>query len=157
VGPSPTFADGIVYAANEFPGVTAIRVGGTGDLATTNILWEADVGAPDCASPVATDKFVLVLASYGILTCYNAKEGGEPLWEEEFEDANFTASPSLVGPYVYLVEEEGKVWVVEPTEKECKRVAEAQVGEACVTSPAFQEGRIYIRGERHLFCMGRRN
>ena len=38
------------------------------------------------------------------------------------------------------------MWVVEPTRDECKRIAESELGEACVASPAFQDGRIYIRG-----------
>jgi len=153
VGPSPVYADGVIHVANEFPGNTAVRVGGTGDVTETNIVWDSDIGAPDCCSPLATDKFLMLLASYGTLSCFDVKEGGEPFWEEDFDDANFTSSPSLVGNYVYLFDDEGKVWIVEPTEDECKRIAEANMGEGCVTSPAFQDGRLYIRGEEHLFCI----
>jgi len=153
VGPSATFADGIVYVANEFPGMTAIRADGTGDVTDSHVLWEADVGAPDTCSPLAVDRFLLVLASFGTLTCYDANAGGEPLWEEDF-DGNFSSSPASAGKFVYLFDEEGKVYVVEPAEEECKRISEAELGEACVTSPAFQAGRIYIRGHEHLFCIG---
>ncbi len=154
VGPSPTFADGTVFVANEFPGTAAIRPDGTGDVTDSHVLWEADVGSPDCCSPLATDQFLMVLASFGTLTCYNAKEGGEPLWEHDLDGANFTASPTLVGKHVYLLDEDGKAHIVEPTAEECKPVGEAELGEPCVTSPAFQEGRIYIRGQEHLFCIG---
>jgi hypothetical protein len=153
VGPSPVYADGVIHTANEFPGNTAVRVQGTGDVTETNIVWESDIGAPDCCSPLATDKFLMLAASYGTLTCFDVKEGGEPYWEEDFDDANFTSSPSLVGKYVYLFGEEGQVWIVEPTQDECKRIAEANLGENCVTSPAFQDGRLYIRGKEHLFCI----
>jgi hypothetical protein len=95
------------------------------------------------------------LASHGTLTCIDKKEGGQPLWEEGFE-ADFTSSPSLVGNRVYLFSREGKAWVVEPTREKCNRIAEADLGEKCVTSPAFQNGRIYIRGKEHLFCIGKR-
>jgi outer membrane protein assembly factor BamB len=154
VGPSPVYADGVVFVANEFPGASAIRAGGTGNVTETHVVWESDIGAPDCCSPLATEKFLFLLASYGTLTCFDVKQGGEPLWEEDFEDANFVSSPSLVGKYVYLFGEEGRAWIVEPTEEECKRIAEASLGEGCVTSPAFQDGRLYIRGEEHLFCIG---
>ena len=81
-------------------------------------------------------------------------------------DHLFTASPSLAGNRLYLfgeVEEEetkdewvmkGKTWIVEPGREGCKVGATAGLGEGCVTSPAFQEGRIYIRGSKHLFCIG---
>lgn len=154
VGPSPTFADGLVFVANEFPGMAAIRPDGSGDVTDSNLLWEADVGSPDCCSPLATDKFLMVLASFGTLTCYKAKEGGEPLWEEDFDGANFSSSPALAGKNVFLFSEEGKAFLVEPTEEKCVRVAENELGEECVTGPAFQAGRIYIRGKQHLFGLG---
>lgn len=154
VGPSPTFADGLVFVANEFPGMAAIRPDGSGDVTASHVVWEADVGSPDCCSPLATDKYLMVLASFGTLTCYHAKEGGEPFWEEDFDGAQFSSSPSLAGKLVYLFSEEGKAYIVEPTEKKCVRVAENELGEECVTSPAFQSGRIYIRGKEHLICIG---
>ncbi len=155
VGPSPVYADGMVYAANEFPGLVAIRADGTGDVSATHIAWEADLGAPDCCSPLATDKFVFLLASYGVLTCYDAKEGGDPLWEQEFDDAAFVSSPTQVGNLIFLFDEEGKVWVVEPAADECRVVAENSLGEKCVTSPAFVNARMFIRGEQHLICIGK--
>lgn len=154
VGPSPTFANGTVFVANEFPGMTAIRADGTGDVTDSHVMWEADVGAPDCCSPLATDRFLLVLASYGTLACYDARKGGDPLWEHDFDDTKFTSSPSLAGKLVYLFDESGKVFIVEPTEQECRTVGEATLGEPCVTSPAFQDGRMYVRGKQHLFCIG---
>ena len=154
VGPSVTYADGFVFSANEFPGATAIRVPEPGGTAEAEIVWEADIGAPDCASPLVAGDLVLLLASYGTLTCYNAKEGVDPLWEEDFDDSSFTSSPTLVGDRVYMFGEEGRAYILEPTADECKRIAEAQLGEGCVTSPACQDGRIYIRGEQHLFCIG---
>ena len=99
-------------------------------------------------------KYLMVLASFGTLTCYNAKEGGEPLWEEDFDDANFSSSPSLAGKHVFLFSEQGKAYLIEPTDEKCVRVAENELGEECVTSPAFQPGRIYIRGKEHLICIG---
>lgn len=152
VGPSPAFAGGIVYVANEFPCLSAIRADGQGDVTDTHILWEGEDGLPDTASPLATEEHVYVLASYGMLTCYEAKEG-EMLWEQEF-DAEFTASPSMAGGKLYLVGKEGKCWVVEPGKEEGKTVGEGDLGEECVTSPAFQPGRIYLRGKEHLFCIG---
>jgi outer membrane protein assembly factor BamB len=155
VGPSPVFAGGMVFAANEFPGLAAVRADGSGDVSDTHIAWEADLGAPDTASPLATEDHVYLLASYGILTCYDAKEGGDPLWEQEF-DAMFVSSPTLVGKLMYLFDEHGKVFIVEPTADECRIVAENDLGEECVTSPVVSNGRIIIRGKEHLICIGKK-
>jgi outer membrane protein assembly factor BamB len=153
VGPSPTFADGIVYAVNEFPYLSAIRADGQGDVTATHVLWSGEDGLPDTASPLATSEYVFLLASYGTLSCYDAKKG-DFLWEKEF-DASFTSSPSLAGKRVYLFSVEGKAWVVEPGREGCEIVGECDLGEECVTSPAFQDGRLYIRGKTHLFCIGK--
>ncbi len=153
VGPSPVAVGHTVYAANEFPGVAAIRADGQGDVSQTHLLWEADLGAPDTASPLATEELVLLLASYGILTCYDAIEGGDPLWELDF-DASFTASPTLVGDQILLLGEDGEVYVVEATAEEGRIVAENHLGEPCVTSPIVSDGRVIIRGKQHLICIG---
>lgn len=154
VGPSPTFADGIVYAVNEFPGLAAIRADGQGDVTQTHILWKGEEGLPDTASPLATQKYVFLLASSGTLTCYDAK-AGKVLYQKDFE-ASFNSSPSLAGNRLYLFGREGKCWVVEPGQEGCKVVAESDLGEECVTSPAFQPGRFYIRGKANLFCVGKK-
>ncbi|OHB72445.1 MAG: hypothetical protein A2V70_14525, partial [Planctomycetes bacterium RBG_13_63_9] len=154
VGPSPTFADGVVYVANEFPALSAIRADGKGDVTETHVLWQGEDSLPDTCSPLATQEYVFLLASFGVLTCYDATSG-ELLWEKEF-DASFASSPSLVGNRLYLVGDEGKTWIVEPGRQQCKDVGEADLGESCVTSPAFQDGRVYLRGEKHLFCIGQK-
>lgn len=153
VGPSPIYSAGMVFAANDYAALSAIRVDGRGDVTDTHVAWSVDEGLPDICSPLATERFILLLDASGVLTCYDKSTGGDPLWEEDF-DAEFMSSPSLVGNRVYLFDRQGKTWIVEPTDKACKHIAESELGEGCVTSPAFQDGRIYIRGEKHLFCIG---
>lgn len=154
VVPSPVFADGLVYIANDRPQLSAIRPDGQGDVTKTHVVWTGEDGLPDTCSPLATPQYVLLLTSGGMLTCYDAKTG-KKLWEQDFETM-FKASPSLVGKYVYLVSDEGKVFVVEPGPTGCKKVSQANVGEPCTASPAFQDGRIYLRGKQHLFCVGKK-
>ena len=163
VGPSPVYADGIVYTVNEYPQLSAIEADGSGDVTETHVLWIGEDGLPDCASPLATGKYTILVDAYGYVTCYDAKTG-DLLWEYELEDASIVSSPSLVGNQMYVFAEEGQSWVIdieaeEPagdTEdaKQFRTVATGNLGEECVTSPAFQDGRIYIRGREHLFCIG---
>lgn len=152
VGPSPTWREGVVYVANQFPQVSAIRTDGHGDVTATGLLWMGEDGLPDICSPLATPEYLLLLASFGTLTCYQ-RQDGKKLWEHDFE-TNFKSSPSLVGSTVYVISEEGKGWVVQPGPEGVKPLAESNLGEPCVTSPAFQDGRIYLRGQTHLFCIG---
>ncbi len=150
-GPSPVLAGGLVHIGNEYCDWSAIRADGTGDVTETHIAWTAEDGLPDTCSPVATEELVLLMPASGYFTGLDAKTG-EMLWEVEF-DEYYTSSPSLVGDLVYLFDKEGASWIGRPTREGCEKVAEGTLGEPCVTSPAFQDGRIYIRGKTHLFCI----
>lgn len=152
VGPSPVIAGGIVYVTGQAPQTTAIRADGTGDVTKSKVLWMAEDGLPDTCSPLATEQYVLLMTSEGMMTCYDAKQG-KSLWEQEFEGL-FKASPSLVGNRVYLFANEGKCWIIEPGPKACKIVAELNLGEGCSACPAFQDGRMIVRGHKHLICIG---
>jgi len=153
VGPSPTHAGGAVFVTSETSLLSALRPPLAGDaVPEPRVLWTAEDGLPDTASPLATDEFVFLLASFGILTCYDAKSGAL-LWDEEF-DSDFSSSPSLADGRLYLFGKDGACWILGPTRAGCTRLSEAALGEPCVTSPAFRDGRIYIRGQHHLFCIG---
>jgi len=154
-GPSPVFLDGVVHVGNEYSQWSAIRSDGEGDVTDTHVLWTAEDGLPDMCSPLVTKEYLFLLATWGALTCYDSQKGNL-LWEKDF-DASFTSSPGWAGGRVYLIGDEGKGWVIEPSREEDKVqvVAETDLAEECVTSPAFQDGRIYIRGKEHLFSIGR--
>jgi len=152
IGPSPVFRDGVVYVACEYSEGTALRVDGEGDVTDSHVVWTALDGLPDTSSPLATPDHVFLVASWGTLTCLD-RQSGELLWEADF-DSSFTSSPGWAGGRVYLFGDEGKCWIIEPGEEEGNVVAENDLGEECFTCPAFQDGRIYIRGRQHLFCLG---
>lgn len=152
VGPSPVFSAGLVFVASEFPCLTAIKPDGAGDVTATHCVWKGEDGLPDTCSPLGTGKYLLLLTTSGTLTCYEAT-GGKMLWEKDF-DSEFRASPSLAGGKVYLIGAEGKCWVVELGDEGCTEVGAGALGEKCVASPVFHAGRMYLRGEKNLFCIG---
>ena len=153
-GISPVFAAGMVQTGNEYCCWSAVKPDGSGDVTKTHVVWTAEDGLPDTVSPLANDEFLLLMTAYGLITCYDAKTG-DMLWEEDLE-AEVTSSPSFVGKNVFVFgkTKDGKCWVIEPTREACKRVSECSLGEPCVTSPAPQDGRFYIRGDKNLFCIG---
>ncbi len=151
VAPSPVFADGLVFAVNDYAYLAAIRPDGAGNVTETHIAWKAEDGLPDICSPLSNGELVFLLATYGILTCYDAKTG-KMVWENDFE-TSFKASPSLVGDKVYLMSEEGVTFIFAAS-REYKELGRAALGEAVNTCPAFMDGRIYIRGKENLYCIG---
>ncbi len=153
VGPSPIARDGVLYVANENPGGTAIRLGGSGDVTETHVVWMIDYGIPDTTSPLLVGDMILMLPSFGTLTSYDIATGGDPLWEVDFDDS-FRSSPTFIGEHVLLIGVSGKVWLITVTREGCETVMQSDLGENCLASPAVHGGRIFIRGQKHLFCVG---
>ena len=85
------------------------------------------------------------------VTCLNSKTG-DRYWYHEF-DEGFYSSPILVGENVYLTDMQGVTYIFKADE-EFKLVSKCELGESVVATPAFMHNRIYIRGDRHLFCIG---
>ena len=155
VAPSPVSAGNfVIAAANDSAPILAIAADGSGDVTASSVLWKGEDNTPDICSPLATEEFVFLLATEGMLTCYDAHKG-DKLWEEDLNDFKCKSSPSLVGKQLYVFGESGKCWILAPTRAGVKRVRQTDLGEGCVTCPAFQDGRMYVRGKKDLFCIGK--
>lgn len=152
VAPSPVCSQGQVYAIAPDNKLVALRLGGQGDVSKTHVAWTADEGIPDVCSPVSNGDLVFVLTSSGMLTCYDAKNG-KKVWEQSFE-ANFRSSPSLAGDKLYLFSEEGVTFIVEAA-RQYKELGKAKLGDPCYACPAFADGRIFVRGKKSLYCLGK--
>lgn len=145
IAPSPAYADGMVYVVNDYARLAAIKLGEKPEVA-----WEFDEDLSEVASPVATKDFVIMAASFGAVSCFNSKTG-ERYWVHEF-DHGFYSSPILVGGNVYLMDMNGVMYIFKAA-REFKLIAQNELGEKAVTIPAFSRRSIYIRGEKHLFCI----
>ena len=154
-GPSPIFHGGLVVAGGEYSYyMYGIRADGEGDVTKTHLAWELEEGLPDTCSPLAFDNRLILLSPSAVMTCYNL-ETGEKLWEHEFPDDMFTASPGLAGGKVYLFAHDGKGYVGTVSDEGFQIEHENSLGEECVTSPAFQPGCIFVRGKEHLIRIGK--
>jgi outer membrane protein assembly factor BamB len=146
IAPSPAYAQGMVFVVNEYARMAAIRIG-----AEPEVAWEYLDDLSEVSSPLAARGLVLMPASYGTVTCLDAATG-EQLWFHDF-DEGFYSSPILVGDKVYLMDMEGVMYIFD-ADREYRLHSRCELGERAMTIPAFMHKRIYIRGERHLFCIG---
>ena len=146
VGPSAGYADGMVFAANEYSKMVAIKSGNT-----PQILWEADEFLPEVSSPLAINGLLYIATSYGVFACYDAKSGVK-LWSQEYGDL-FYASPVYADGKVYITDMSGKTHIVQAS-REYQLIGTPELGEKSVCSPVFMEGQVYMRGMDHLYCIG---
>jgi len=153
IAPSPVFDGEMVYVAQSRADLVAIRPDGRGDVTDTHIAWTYGDDLPDITSPLATGQYLLMVTTGGTLTCCDVKTG-KAMWIElldVFDD--FNASPALAAGKVYLTDTQGVTYLFEPGPA-YKPVGQAKLGEKVRASFAFVDGRIYVRGEKNLYCLG---
>jgi outer membrane protein assembly factor BamB len=81
---------------------------------------------------------------------------GKTLWEGRFPKhrAKYYASPVVAGGNMYAPREDG-VLLVASLKNGFKFEAENDMGERLIASPVPVGNQLLIRGERHLFCIGK--
>ncbi len=149
--PSPIHANGLIFAIEPYSKLTAIKPDGRGNVTETHIAWTIEEGGPDICSPVSNGEFIFLLATEGWLSCFSLSDQ-KRVWEKEIGEY-FMASPTLVGDRLYLLSDEGNMFIIEAG-PEYKEITKCELGEKCNASPAFADGRIYIRGAENLYCIG---
>jgi outer membrane protein assembly factor BamB len=115
-------------------------------------VWENGKDFPYVPSPVARGDHFYFVNDKGFAGCYDARTGKQE-WLERVGESSFYASPLLIDGKVYAASAGGDIYVfaAEPTYRLLARNA---LGELIRATPAVAGGRLYIRGERHLFCIG---
>ncbi|MHC4751706.1 MAG: outer membrane protein assembly factor BamB family protein, partial [Planctomycetota bacterium] len=151
IAPSPIYANGLILVIEPYSKMVAIRPDGRGDVTKTHIAWINEDGGPDICSPVSNGELIFLLSTDGLLSCYKTADG-TMLWEQDIRE-DFQASPSLVGDNMYLLSWKGVMFVIEAG-AEYKELSKCELGEDSCGSPAFADGRIYIRGVENLYCIG---
>ncbi len=152
--PSSVLGDGLVFATAGWAGresFKAFRLGGKGDLRETNLVWEQRKGMPKIPSALYLKPHLFAITDGGIATCYQA-DTGEIVWQERV-GGNHSASPVLADGKIYFLSEEGETPIIEAA-LEFKVIAKNSIGEKCQASLAISQGHLFLRSEKHLFCIG---
>ena len=146
VGPSPAYSGGIVFVCNDYARLAAIKLGEVPEL-----LWESDEDLSEISSPVANEDMVIMAASYGTVSCFDSKTG-ERLWYYEADDG-FYSSPLIANEKIYLMDISGLMHIIK-ADKTLELISKNPLGEKASTTPAFYKDKIFIRGEKNLYCIG---
>jgi len=154
--PSPVAGDGVVVLSSGYPTkiAVAVRPGGSGDVTADHVLWRYDKGTAYVPSPILVGGLLYLVTDKGLVSCLDAKtgkvhyEGGRPP-----VGASYMSSPVAVAGHLLLSSMDGDTVVLKAgTTHEIVR--SNPLGEPIAASPAVVAGRIYIRGEHHLFAIG---
>ena len=87
----------------------------------------------------------------GVVTCIDGATG-KVHWRERV-GGNFHSSPVRVGDRIFGISLDGEV-IVLAASKEYKLIARNELGEPVTATPAVADGRLLIRTEQSLICLG---
>ena len=159
-GPSDEFVASPVYSerarllffSSSYPArhLLAIKPGGHGNVTATHIAWRTTEGAPYVPSPIVEGDYLLTVSHTGVAHCFEAATG-KVLWQETL--GKHHASPVAANGLVYLLNDNGVMNIIKPG-PHFERLARNELGEATYASPAISDGQIFLRGAKHLFCIG---
>jgi outer membrane protein assembly factor BamB len=162
--PTPVFADGVFVVASgrtpERP-VCVVRADARGDITPPAgqtsggaLVWSRTGRGPYMPTPLVYQGIVYVLANNGVLDAYDLATG-EEIYRQRLEKVGngFSASPIAAGGRIYLSNEDGNVMVVEAG-RAFKQVAENDMGELVMATPALSNGVMYVRTAKSLVAIG---
>jgi outer membrane protein assembly factor BamB len=152
---SPVLAGGVVYcdSGRGGPGV-AVDPTGTGDVTKTHLKWRAAQVPEGFGSPVAVGDYLYRLHSPGTVTCWKLADG-ETVYRERLAGIAVAPSPFATPDGRLYFASAGKSYVVKAGPK-FEVLGVSDLGDPSPASPAVADGRIFLRGGRNLYCIGKK-
>ena len=146
LAPSLTYADGCIYAVNEGSKLVCYKIGEKPEKR-----WEYTDNLAEISTPVVVNGLLFMASGKEKLVCLDAVIG-----KENWVQQGIPCFASLVasGPRVYAFGREGKVMIFDAKPVYNLIGACDMGGDAVDTTPAFGDGRMYIRSKENLWCVG---
>jgi outer membrane protein assembly factor BamB len=163
--PTPIFGENLIIVtsgrAPERP-IFAIRPGGTGDItpapgaaSSAHVAWQKTGRGSYMPTPLIYGGVLYVLSNAGLFDAYELATGVE-IYRQRIEHggSGFSASPVAADGRIYLASEDGDIFVLR-SGRTFEVMARNPMGEPLMSTPALAGGTMLVRGEKHLFAIGR--
>ena len=133
----------------------AIRLGGSGDMSDKAIRWKYQRSVPQLPSPLLYGGVLYMVNDNGIITTLNP-DTGALIKQGRLTGAPgpHFASPTAADGHIFFTSEPGAVVVVSPG-GDLTPIAVNDLAEDTYATPAFADGRIYVRTTAALYAFGK--
>lgn len=157
--PSPVADAATVYVCSGFRGsaLLAIRPDeARGDISAGGaVAWKFNEGTPYVPSPLLYDDLLFFgNVNNAMLTCLAAKTGKVHFAKQRLEGTagGMYASPVGAAGRVYVTARDGTTFVLKKGET-FELLATNKLDDGVDASPAIVEDELYLRGNKHLYCI----
>lgn len=156
---SPVSGGGVVYAGSSYDtrNLLAIRLDGAkGDITDTKqVIWSRRRGTPYVPSPLLYGDSLYTLQHYqGVISRLDIKTGedqGGPFRLQAI--TNVYASPVGAAGRIYVTSRDGVTQVMSHGGEMPKMLASNRLDETISASAAIAGRELFLRGEKHLYCI----
>jgi outer membrane protein assembly factor BamB len=159
--PTPVYDAGLVVITNahgQGRPIYALRTDASGDMGDQRsaLAWSVDRAGNYMQTPVLHQGLAYFCFDNGVLSVYELASGTR-VYQQRLGagSSGFSASPIAAGGNLYVTDENGKTYVI-ALGREYKLVAENELGETVMATPAAAGGVLYVRGRKSLFAIGAR-
>lgn len=150
----PVVHDGVIYSSrgyNSSP-YLAVEMPSETSGGAVDPKWRTATGAPYISSVIYDNGLIFMATERGIASAIDA-ETGAVVWKKRL-GGSFSASPIAADGKIYFVDEGGVTYVIESS-REFKLIAENDLGERTLASPALAAGTLLIRTDDRLWAIRR--
>ena len=154
---SPVYGAGLLYADAGRGGEkgAAIDPTGKGDVSKTHVKWETRVQGVAGSSAIIVGDHVYRSSGEHFIRCWSMKDG---------ELVNEIKAPGLSPSSSPIATPDGRIYFASPRKSYVIRadaklevLATNDIGDGeDYTTPAFSNGRIFIKGKSYLWCIGKK-
>jgi outer membrane protein assembly factor BamB len=155
VVPQPIVGHGLVIYNHDYdhPELIAARLGGSGDVTDSHIVWRIRRQAPSTPTPLLIGEELYFVSDAGIATCVNALTG-QTYWTERVK-GNYSASPVHANGLILFLSEDGVATWIQPGRR-YEKVATCELPGRTFATPAFVGDAMYLRTNTHLYKFSER-
>jgi outer membrane protein assembly factor BamB len=163
--PTPVVGNDLIYfnsAHGRNSPIIAVKTNAAGDITlkeseTSNeyIKWSLPRGGSYMHTLLLYRNHLYNVNWNGAIICLDPLSGKEIYNAKLGKAKSFIASPVASDGKIYVVDEEGTVYIIEDSD-EFKLLAEIPMNDICMTAPAITDGMIIFRTQKYLIAVGKK-
>jgi outer membrane protein assembly factor BamB len=147
-------------SGNTVQPIYAVRPGASGDITLGDdqtssdwVAWSKHRGGAFMPTPLLYNDLLYVSSDTGLLAAYIVQTGERVYQERLTRGGNYAASGVAADGRLYFASEDGQVVVVKAGRK-FERLAENEMGEVIMATPAIADDMLVVRTQHHVVAVG---
>lgn len=135
-------------------GLWAYRMGGSGNVSDTNVVWHHERAIPQLPSPLLYEGLLVLVNDGGIVRAFDPRTGSI-LGQRRLEGAvdSYYASPVAADRKIILASLSGRISVL-GADADLPVLAVNDIDEPVYATPAIADDRLFVRTGSALYCFG---